>query len=405
MADRISPREFGGASPPSPKTADRICTFSRRYDTAANPDADEKRVFAFGDCRNPLSESAALIADVVRKQICSLLVQAAETASVRGGARFVIVDDIMFLLRRNPRKLKRAARFLQSKEMRQRVQKQASGGAAAVVAAAADEDDVSDAADVISAPPKRRKLAFDFLVSPDNVYGEIDVADEIDDDLLERLERADQRTRTMDPSQYLEYAECRQVNFYKKAAKFRDWLDGPNLIDAKPNQTVLELLGFLAYETVGELVNLALLVKRDMDGQSEPLSVSYALPSDRAPGPPPPSAYGKTPTFVTTPAPMATTTSPVHSPLAPSPPSSPATPVSSAAAAATAVVHSSEANRIKAKKRQRSKGNSSSVLQFSDPLRPEHIREAFRRHQHAIGPMSPYSTCSPMTVRKQSLCC
>ena len=48
----------------------------------------------------------------------------------------------------------------------------------------------------------------------------------------------------------------------KKAAKFRDWLDGPNLIDAKPNQTVLELLGFLAYETVGEVQVIAAKSKK-----------------------------------------------------------------------------------------------------------------------------------------------
>eukprot|EP00118_Oscarella_pearsei_P015111 m.133781 g.133781 ORF g.133781 m.133781 type:complete len:134 (+) comp38128_c0_seq42:2441-2842(+) len=33
----------------------------------------QNMMYAFGDCRNPLPESAALVEDIVRKQICSLV--------------------------------------------------------------------------------------------------------------------------------------------------------------------------------------------------------------------------------------------------------------------------------------------------------------------------------------------
>eukprot|EP00118_Oscarella_pearsei_P015109 m.133632 g.133632 ORF g.133632 m.133632 type:complete len:256 (+) comp38128_c0_seq26:4630-5397(+) len=255
----------------------------------------------------------------------------------------------------------------------------------------------------MSVASKKRKLTFDFLISPDNPTGEVDPADELDDDHLERMERAEQRVQTMDAAQYLEFTECRQVNFHKKISKFRDWLDCVSLIDAKPSVPVMELMGYLAYETVGELVNLALLVKRDMDGHSEPLSGSYTVPVDR---PPMAHAYGKTPTFVTTPIVIA---SPGQSP-APSPPSSPSTPATfpSSAGQDIATEKTISKTQIRGRKRQRSKGNSLplTMLQFPNPIRPSHIREAFRRHyQQPTGPMSPFSCHSQPTVRRQVLCC
>lgn len=39
----------------------------------------------------------------------------------------------------------------------------------------------------------------------------------------------------------------------KKLSKFRDWLDGGSLTEVKPGSTVLEVLGYLAYETVGQV--------------------------------------------------------------------------------------------------------------------------------------------------------
>ncbi|KAJ1149123.1 hypothetical protein NDU88_001941 [Pleurodeles waltl] len=49
----------------------------------------------------------------------------------------------------------------------------------------------------------------------------------------------------------------------KKATKFRDWLDC-SLMEIKPNAVAMEILAYLAYETVAQLVDLALLVKQDM---------------------------------------------------------------------------------------------------------------------------------------------
>uniref|UniRef100_A0A8C9GWL9 SUPT3 protein n=2 Tax=Piliocolobus tephrosceles TaxID=591936 RepID=A0A8C9GWL9_9PRIM len=75
--------------------------------------------------------------------------------------------------------------------------------------------------------------------------------------------RAERQTRIMDSAQYAEFCESRQLSFSKKASKFRDWLDCSSM-EIKPNVVAMEILAYLAYETVAQLVDLALLVRQDM---------------------------------------------------------------------------------------------------------------------------------------------
>lgn len=68
----------------------------------------------------------------------------------------------------------------------------------------------------------------------------------------------------MTQKEYIEFAECRQASFtYKKPKKFRDWLNLGAHIDMRPNDEILEILGFIAWEMVSRLTKTALLVKKD----------------------------------------------------------------------------------------------------------------------------------------------
>ncbi|KAI8520630.1 Transcription initiation protein SPT3 [Branchiostoma belcheri] len=57
-------------------------------------------MYTFGDHRRPLQSSAALIEEVVHSQMTSLLHQAAEV-TIQRGARFIGVEDIIFIMRRD----------------------------------------------------------------------------------------------------------------------------------------------------------------------------------------------------------------------------------------------------------------------------------------------------------------
>ena len=39
----------------------------------------------------------------------------------------------------------------------------------------------------------------------------------------------------------------------KKAGKFKEWLDVSSLIEVKPSGAVMEILSYMAYETVGQV--------------------------------------------------------------------------------------------------------------------------------------------------------
>ncbi|XP_062511607.1 transcription initiation protein SPT3 homolog isoform X2 [Corticium candelabrum] len=372
---------------------------------------------AFGDVRHALSQSAALVEDIVRHQIRRLVVQTVDVTNLRGG-RFMNIEDVVFLLRHNKEKLKRVVRYITYRDIGQKVQKQMG----------AEEDDTSSemsCLDSVKVPltscSKRRKLCFDFLRSPDNHSGKLEVTDELDEVSLDRMERADSRTHSMDHTQYIEFSECRQINFHKKLSKFRDWLDCGSLIDLKPGSAVLEVFGYLAYETVGQLVELSLLVKRDADGHSDPLSSDYTSVVER---PVNPTAYGITSTFVTTPAPSSPGPSPPSPPS--SPPSTPNTPNAippSASPASTTsvlttveganggvdkvsqVVASSKSSKSKKKGKAKTFLPALATSVSANALQPWHIQEAYRRYSHLIGPMSAYSPTTRPSALQTMLCC
>uniref|UniRef100_A0A8C4Y251 SPT3 homolog, SAGA and STAGA complex component n=1 Tax=Gopherus evgoodei TaxID=1825980 RepID=A0A8C4Y251_9SAUR len=208
--------------------------------------------FSLGDVRRPLHETAVLVEDIIHRQLINLLQQAAEVSQLRG-ARVISAEDLLFLMRKDKKKLRRLLKYMFFRDYKSKIVK------------GIEEDDLLEDKFNSSSVNKRQKLAQDFLNSIDQT-GELLAMfedDEIDDVKQERMERAERQTRMMDSAQYAEFCESRQLSFSKKASKFRDWLDCSSM-EIKPNAVAMEILAYLAYETVAQLVDLALLVKQDM---------------------------------------------------------------------------------------------------------------------------------------------
>ncbi|KAK2824609.1 hypothetical protein Q5P01_021784 [Channa striata] len=204
----------------------------------------QSMMFALGDARRPLHETAALVEDIVHTQLITMLHQACEGAALRG-SRVISAEDILFLMRKDKRKVLRLLKYLQFRDYKSKLLK------------SLDDDDVlqdtdkwSSTGGVNGGNQRRQRLAQDFL---------------------ERMERLERQTRTMDPAQYSEFCESRQLSFAKKASKFRDWLDCSSL-ELKPNSIAMEILSYLAYETVAQIVDLSLLVKQEMTAKTNPVS-------------------------------------------------------------------------------------------------------------------------------------
>ncbi|PNF34211.1 hypothetical protein B7P43_G17512 [Cryptotermes secundus] len=113
-------------------------------------------------------------------------------------------------------------------------------------------------------------MCMDFLQSIDQT-GELTDTSAIPVDVVkyERNVRAERSSRVLDETRYLEFVNARRASFIispKSALKFREWLrmrsDG-NSETPKISSVTYDLLGYMAYETVAQIVDLALLVRQD----------------------------------------------------------------------------------------------------------------------------------------------
>ena len=248
---------------------------------ATNNFVDEitSMLYGFGDSRRPKIETAILVDEIVRKQMTEILTKAIEVSYQRGSHGTVGVEDIAFLMRKNPLKVQSLYRHLSIKDM---------AGNVNVTGAPS-----SDIYGIINQSDNRRaKRCKEFLLSIDNEGGLLSQAlnDELHDEMrTERLKRLDRLSRDMDERRYAEFTRARQVSFLghnmKFASKFHDWVlsglkscdplieednnfsSNPNSIErnVKMDRSGLETLAYLAYETVGYIVEMALLVRRDSE--------------------------------------------------------------------------------------------------------------------------------------------
>uniref|UniRef100_A0AAQ6I8N7 SPT3 homolog, SAGA and STAGA complex component n=1 Tax=Anabas testudineus TaxID=64144 RepID=A0AAQ6I8N7_ANATE len=223
----------------------------------------QSMMFALGDARRPLHETAALVEDIVHTQLITMLHQACEGAALRG-SRVISAEDILFLMRRDKMKVLRLLKYLQFRDYKSKLLK------------TLEDEDTQQETDRWAGTggnQRRQRLAQDYLVWMDQTGELLSLAErqEVDPVKQERMERLERQTRTMDPAQYSEFCESRQLSFAKKGSKFRDWLDCSSL-ELKPNSIAMEILSYLAYETVAQIVDLSLLVKQEMTAKSNPIS-------------------------------------------------------------------------------------------------------------------------------------
>uniref|UniRef100_A0A7N6FEV3 SPT3 homolog, SAGA and STAGA complex component n=1 Tax=Anabas testudineus TaxID=64144 RepID=A0A7N6FEV3_ANATE len=304
--------------------------------------------------RRPLHETAALVEDIVHTQLITMLHQACEGAALRG-SRVISAEDILFLMRRDKMKVLRLLKYLQFRDYKSKLLK------------TLEDEDTQQETDRWAGTggnQRRQRLAQDYLVWMDQTGELLSLAErqEVDPVKQERMERLERQTRTMDPAQYSEFCESRQLSFAKKGSKFRDWLDCSSL-ELKPNSIAMEILSYLAYETVAQIVDLSLLVKQEMTAKSNPIShvisasyIHYNTHTEVKKDPDSPEA---------------------------TPPSTPSSSHSSK--------HPLQGNGSldgRARQRKRKKSCPATVEPPSGAIQPCHIREAIRRYnyRHMVSP-------------------
>ncbi|GMK54187.1 hypothetical protein CspeluHIS016_0107730 [Cutaneotrichosporon spelunceum] len=233
-------------------------------------------MFVFGEVQDPLPETVKLVEDIVRGQIIEIVTRARLLTHIRS-SRFLSAEDLIFLIRDDRGKVNRLRTYLSWKDVRKKAKE--------------EEDGDVDVEETDKANQKGRrpivKLSWelltpfsDFLRSlPTQQNRNEDEEEEDDDELqahqdsMQRLRDADEITKKMTKDEYVHYSDCRQASFtYRKARRFRDFINFSAYLDVRPNDDIVDILGFLAFEMVRSLCVTALDVREQLEKSSQPAS-------------------------------------------------------------------------------------------------------------------------------------
>jgi len=229
-------------------------------------------MFVFGEVQDPNQDTVNLVEDIVRSQIIELILQARALAN-RRGARYLSAEDLIFLIRHDRGKVNRLRTYLSWKDVRKHAKDSGGDGGGAV-----EVETLEDGADD-KLTAKAQKITVKLPWEITAIYSEVlkqaghQSDDEEDEDDIEaheasilRLKEADDATRQMTREEYQHYSDCRQASFtYRKAKRFREFLNLPPHLDLKGADDTVDIVGFLAFEMVRALTIGGLEVKKSLE--------------------------------------------------------------------------------------------------------------------------------------------
>ncbi|KAG5936775.1 hypothetical protein E4U13_006942 [Claviceps humidiphila] len=231
-------------------------------------------MYVSGETGEPSVETTSIIEDIVRQQVIELLRNCTELAS-RRGSKSISTTDLIFQIRHDQAKVSRLRTFLSWKDVRKNVKDSDDKGADADIGAAAGDEGVVPGGPVDEAAKKNKKAKVGLPWEPSSFYSvEVPERDDEEDEeeeemnyiTLQRLRKADERTKAMTKEEYVTWSEYRQASFtWRKGKRFREWAGFGIVTDSKPSDDIVDILGFLTFEMVATLTEIALKAKEQED--------------------------------------------------------------------------------------------------------------------------------------------
>ncbi|KAJ9667785.1 Transcription initiation protein spt3 [Coniosporium apollinis] len=235
-------------------------------------------MFVSGETGEPSPETTTLIEQIVQQQVQEMLRECTALAT-RRGSRSISTDDLMMLIRHDKAKVSRLRHFLQWKDVRKNLKDQedsGKGGGAEVPDLGGDDiPGVGATGQGESAKKVSKRAKVDLPWDVQSYYSEQvpardDEEDEEEEEMnyatLQRLKMADERTKDMTREEYVHWSDCRQASFtFRKGKRFREWAGFGIITESKPNDDIIDILGFLTFEIVQTLTEEALKVKNAED--------------------------------------------------------------------------------------------------------------------------------------------
>ncbi|EDK47086.1 protein SPT3 [Lodderomyces elongisporus NRRL YB-4239] len=249
----------------------------------------QQMMFVSGESNDPPIETTSLIEDIVRGQVIEILIQTTKTANSRG-SKSIAPEDVIFLIRHDKAKVNRLRTYLSWKDVRKNAKDQEGGGTESLLegggadasaggsganGGAPGQLSANDSSKMLSRYKKSKiRLPWEvqFMFSEQHLetaeeneqFDEEEKAATIAS--LKRLKMADDRTKNMTREEYVHWSECRQASFtFRKAKRFREWAQMAQLCDSRPNDDVIDILGFLTFEIVCSLTEEAMNIKNSED--------------------------------------------------------------------------------------------------------------------------------------------
>ncbi|KAI5961893.1 SPT3 [Candida pseudojiufengensis] len=242
----------------------------------------QQMMFVSGESNDPPIETTSLIEDIVRGQVIEILIQTTRTANNRG-SKSIAPEDVIFLIRHDKAKVNRLRTYLSWKDVRKNAKDQEGGGTESLLEGNADgagntdgkNANSNDSSKMLSRYKKskiRLPWELQFMFSEQHLETN-EESEQVDEEekaatiaSLKRLKMADDRTKNMTREEYVHWSECRQASFtFRKAKRFREWASITQLCDSRPNDDVIDILGFLTFEIVCSLTEEAMNIKNSED--------------------------------------------------------------------------------------------------------------------------------------------
>lgn len=254
-------------------------------------------MFVSGETAEPSAETTTLIEEIVRQQVIEMVsvcfshffllgikltdfkLSRSTALAARRGVRSISTDDLIFLIRHDKAKVSRLKTFLSWKDVRKNVKDSDDKGGADAADFGAGDDPLAGAGVAgpsdVAAKPKNKRAKVGLPWDLNNLYSvqvpeREDEEDEEEEEqnyaTLQRLANADERTKNMTREEYVFWSDCRQASFtFRKAKRFREWAGFGIVTDFRPNDDIVDILGFLTFEIVQTLTEEALKVKEQED--------------------------------------------------------------------------------------------------------------------------------------------
>ncbi|ENN75554.1 transcription initiation protein SPT3 homolog [Dendroctonus ponderosae] len=203
-------------------------------------------MYGFGDSDQPDPATVELVESIVKSQLRSIVNEALKYNSgpvLKG-------ESLVFLLRHNKYKMQRFVRYLKTRQIT------AKCGAVN-----------SPVVEVVEGPKNNKLL--DFVRFLDETGEFLDIS-EVDETKLNRMLRADQISKSISKEKYMEYQQARIASFKKiqSANSFKSWVDPQNEIEF--DKDAMDVLSYLAFQTVAEIVDYAFFVRADVKSVIDP---------------------------------------------------------------------------------------------------------------------------------------